>query len=78
MNKVKYRCIEDPDNKYHILNKVKTCDQWKEEARTWFTDNHSFAYSVNLEALSGKDVLEYLGYICKVKFQLVEEEKKCS
>lgn len=76
--KEQYICTEDPENKYGIAGKVMTADQWKELVKTWFTDNHTYAYLVNLEALNSKDVLEYLGYICKVKFQLVKEEKKCS
>lgn len=69
---IKYKCIQDPDNKLGILGKELTDYNWKKLALEWCTGNHNLAIRINLNALNGKDVLEYLGYIYKLKFEKVE------
>lgn len=68
----RYKCIQDPSNKFQVLGKVLTDYNWKKLALDWCNDNHTLAIKYNLQSLSGKDVLDYLGQIYKLVFEKVE------
>ena len=69
----KYICVKDPKDNY--TGKIKTWKGWKEEALSWCGDAHSFAFKVNLEALCGRDIVDYIHYVFHLDFQKVEEKE---
>lgn len=68
MTQDKFKCTIDPDNKFQIKDKVLTAKHWKEYMLQF---EHREEVKVNMSALAGIDVLEYLGKIYKLKFEKI-------
>lgn len=70
MKDIQFKCISDPENKFQIKDKILTTKHWKDYMLGF---DHREEVKVNLAALSGKDVLDYLSFIYKLKFEKVEK-----
>lgn len=67
----KYKCVEDPLNRKEVLGAIKKPSDWKSDFLGYCDDGHSYAIRTNLRALSGKDVIDFLQFTYKLKFEIV-------
>ena len=68
MKDIQYKCTLDQEKKFNIQDKILTSKHWKE-----FFLNCDLKCDIrsNIQALSGKDVLDYVSIIYKLKFDPV-------
>ena len=68
MKDIQYKCLVEGE--FAIKDKILTCKHWKD---FFLSCSLKPETRMNIEALSGKDVIDYMSIIYKLKFEKVEK-----